>query len=134
MAHTQRQQRMLGFALVLILPLLVQSDYGFPARQMCANRSPRVLSHNLGLLAGVVLTGSHHIVGGLETLYELRQLAIGASQTEGSSGRVSENSSSTSSAEETVCFYRATPGPSGTAYRCLAPGRSGNTVAPIHHC
>jgi hypothetical protein len=110
-------RRILGLAAALLLLLLVQSAFGLPSRPTRANLSPRMLYHNLGSLVGVVLTGSRHIVGGLETLYELHQLAMGASQTERSSGPVSLNSSAASSAQEAVCDYRAMPAPSGTAYR-----------------
>jgi hypothetical protein len=98
MSCWQRQPRRIrGLAPALLLLLLMQSAFGFPSRQTRANLSPRLLYHNLGSLVGVALTGSRHIVGGLETLYELRQLAMGASQTDRSSGPVSQNSSSSSS-------------------------------------
>lgn len=135
MSYRQRQPRgKLGLAAALLLLLLVQSAFGFPSRQTRANLSPRMLYHNLGSLAGVVLTGSRHIVGDLETLYELHQLAMGASQTERSSGPISLNSSSSSSAQAAVCDYRVMPAPSGTAFRCLRSGRGGTRFSSIHPC
>jgi hypothetical protein len=135
MSYRQRQpRRVLGLAAALLLLLLVQSAFGFPSRQTRANMSPRMLYHNLGSLVGVVLTGSRHIVGDLEALYELHQLAMGASQTEGSPGPVSLNSSAPSSAQEAVCDYRAMPAASGTAYRCLRSGRGGTRFSAIHRC
>jgi hypothetical protein len=129
MSYRQRQPRRIpGLAAALLLLLLVQSTFGFPSRQTRANLSPRMLYHNLGSLVGVVLTGSRHIVGGLETLYELHQLAMGTSQTE------TLNSSSPSSAQEAVCDYPAMPAPSGTAYRCLPSGRGGTRFSSVHRC
>jgi hypothetical protein len=125
MSYRQQPQRILGLAAALLLLLLVQSAFGFPSRETRANLSPRMLYHNLGSLVGVVLTGSRHVVGGLETLYELGQLTMGASQTE------TLNSSSPSSAQEAVCDYRAMPAPSGTAHRCL---RGGTRFSSIHCC
>jgi hypothetical protein len=134
MAYRQLQPRHTGVAVALLLLLLVQSAFGFPFRQTRANLSPRMFYHNFGSLVGVVLTGSHHIVGSLETLYELRQLAMATSQTEGSSGSISLNSQSRSSAQVVVCDYRPMPAQSGTAYRCPASGRGGNRFSSIPHC
>ena len=135
MSYWQRQPgRIRGLAGALLLLLLVQSAFGFPSRQTRADLSPRMLYHNLGSLVGAALTGSRHIVGGLETLYELHQLAMGASQTERSSGPVFLNSSSPSSAQEAVCDYRAMPAPNGTPYRCLPSGRGGTHFSSIHRC
>jgi hypothetical protein len=114
MEHWQRQPRgILGLAAGLLSLLLVQSAFGFPFRER-ANLSPRMLYHNLGLLAGVALTGSRHIVGDLETLYELRQLATGASQPERSSVPVPP-SSPPPPAQKAVCAYR---GRFSSVHRC----------------
>jgi hypothetical protein len=134
MALRQRQPRLLGLASVLLLSLLVQSDFGFPARQTRANPGPGVFSCNVGSLVSVVLAGSNRVVGGLETLYELHELADRVPQPARSSGVVCLNSGSKSSPQETLCEYRAMPAPSGTAYRCPTPGRSGKPSLPIHHC
>jgi hypothetical protein len=134
-AKTHRQlqpQRALGLALVLLLFLLVQSAFALPFLPTRANLSPRMFYRNFGSLIGVVVTGSHHIVGSLETLYELRQLAVATSQTEGSSGSISLNSRS--SAQVVVCDYRAIPVQNGTAYRCPASGRGGNRTSSIPRC
>lgn len=131
MSYRQQPRRILGLAAAVLLLLLVQSAFGFPSRATRANLSPRMLYHNLGSLGGVVLTGSRHIVGGLETLYELGQLTMAASQTESSSGPVSLNSSCPSSAQEAVCHNRSMPPRSGTAYRCL---RGGARFSSIHRC
>lgn len=118
--HWRRQPgRMLGLTAALFSILLVQNASGFPFRPTSANLSPRMLYHNLDSLVGVVLTGSGHIVKGLETLYELRQLALGALPSERSSVPVSLNSAPLSSAHEAVCSYRQTPRPSGTEHRCI---------------
>ncbi len=120
MAHWRRQPvRMLDLAAGLFSLLLVQNASGFPFHTTSANLSPRMVYHNLGSLVGVVLTESRHIVKDLETLYELRQLALGTSPAEGSSVPISLSSSSPSSVQEAVCNYRAIPGPSGAKYRCL---------------
>jgi hypothetical protein len=133
MTHRQLQtRRILGLAVVLLLFLLVQSAFALPLLQIRANLSPRMFYRNFGSLVGVVVTGSHHIVGSLETLYQLRQLAVATSQTEGSSGSISLNSRS--SAQVVVCDYRAMPAQSGTAYRCPASGRGGNRYWSIPRC
>jgi len=133
MTHRRLQpRRILGLAVVLLLFLLVQSAFALPFLQTRANLSPRMFYRNFGSLVGVVITGSRQIVGSLETLYELRQLAVASSQTEGSSGSISLNSRS--SAQVVVCEYRAMPAQSGTAYRCPAPGRGGNRYSSIPRC
>jgi len=115
MAHWQRQpQRILRLAATLLSLLLVQSAFGFPFRQARADLSPRMLYHNLGSLVGVVVTGTRHIADDLETLYELRQLAIGASQAERSSVPISF-SSPRRSAQKAVCAYR---GRFSSVHRC----------------
>jgi hypothetical protein len=93
MAHWQPQPRhILGLAAASLSLLLVQNAFGFPFRQTSANLRPRMLYHHLDSLVGVVLTGSSHLVDDLETLHELRQLALGASQAERSSVPVSLSS------------------------------------------
>lgn len=105
MAHRRRQPRgTVGLAAGLLSLLLVQSAFGFPFRPR-VNLSPSMLYHNVGLLGGVVLTGSRHILDDFETLYELRQLATEASRPERSSVPVSLGSPSRS-AQKTVCAYR----------------------------
>jgi hypothetical protein len=118
--HWRRQPgRMLGLTAALFSLLLVQNASGFPFRSTSANLSPRTLYHNVDSLVGVVLTGSRHIVNGLETLYELRQLALGTLPSERSSVPVSLNSPPRLSADEAVCNYRPTPRPNGTEHRCI---------------
>jgi hypothetical protein len=135
MAHRQLQpRRILGLAVVLLIFLLVQTAFGRPFLPTRANLSPRMFYSNFGSLLGMVVTGSRHIVGSLETLNELHQLAIATSQTEGSSASISLNSQSRSSAPVVICDYRPTPGQSGTAYRCPASGRGGNRSSSIPHC
>ena len=105
MAHCQRQPLgVLGLAAGLLSFLLVQSAFGFP---LCkhANLSPRMLDHNLGSLVVVALSGTRHFVDNFETLYELHQLAMGASQPEKPSVPVSL-SSPPPSAQKAVCAYR----------------------------
>jgi hypothetical protein len=104
MKHWQRQPRSTLCLAALLSLLLVQSAFGFPFRQH-ANLSPRMLYHNLGSFVSVVLTGSRHIADDLELLYQLRQLAMGASQPEKPSVPVSL-SSPPPSAQKTVCAYR----------------------------
>jgi hypothetical protein len=136
-AMTRRQlqpRRILGLAVVLLLFLLVQSAFALPFLQTRANLSPRMFYRNFGSLVGAVVTGSHHLVGSLETLYELRELAVATSQAEGSSGSISLNSRSRSSAQSVVCDYRPMPAQSGTAYRCPASGRDGNRYWSIPRC
>jgi hypothetical protein len=135
MTHRQLQPRcILGLAVVLLIFLLVQSAFALPFLQTRANLSPRMFYRNFGSLVGLVVTGSHHIVGSLETLYELRQLAVATSRTEGSSGSISLNSQSRSSAQVVVCDYRPRPAQSGTAYRCPGSSRGGNRYSSIPHC
>jgi len=115
MAHWQRQpRRILGLTAASLSLLLVQSALGFPSRQTRANLSPRVLYHNLAPLVGMIMTGSRHIVDDLELLYELRQLAMGASQPERSSVPVSP-SAPPPSAQKAVCAYR---GRYSSIHRC----------------
>jgi hypothetical protein len=110
MAHWQRRSRsILGLAALLSL-LLVQTAFSLPFRQTRINLSPRVLYHNLGSIFGAVLTGSRHIAGNLELLYELRQLATVPPQPE-RSAPVSRNSTPSSSTQETLCEHRAIPAP-----------------------
>jgi hypothetical protein len=135
MTHRQLQPRcILGLAVVLLIFLLVQSAFALPFLQTRANLSPRMFYRNFGSLVGLVVTGSHYIVGSLETLYELRQLAVATSPTEGSSGSISLNSQSRSSAQVVVCDYWPRPAQSGTAYRCPGSGRGGNRYSSIPHC
>jgi hypothetical protein len=118
--HWRRQPgRMLGLTAALFSILLVQNASGFPFRSTSANLSARTLYHNLDSLVGVVLTGSRHMVKGLETLYQLRQLALGALPSDRSSVPVSLNSPPFSSAHEAVCSYRPTPRASGIEHRCI---------------
>ena len=133
MAHWQRQpRRILGVAAALLSLLLVQSAFGFPFGQTRANLSPRMLYDNLRSLVGVVLTGSRSIVDDLELLYELRQLATGASQAERPSVPVSLSSPPPSSAQEAVCDHRAIPAPSGAEHRRLPSGRGGSRFSSVH--
>jgi hypothetical protein len=121
MAQWRRQPgRMLGLAAALFSLLLVQKTSASPFHASSADLNPRMLYHNAGSLFAAVLAGSSHIVKNLETLYELRQLALEASPAETSSVSVSLNSSSPSSAHEALCSYHAAPRLSGTARRCSA--------------
>jgi hypothetical protein len=134
MAHPQLQPpRILRLAVVLLLFLLVQSAFALPFLQTRANANPRMFYRSVSSLVGVVVSGSRHIVGSFETLYEIRQMAIATSQTAGSLGAVSVNCPSGSSTPVVLCDYRGTPAQSGTAYRCRASGRSANRSSP-HHC
>jgi len=103
MAHSRRKPRFIGLAAPLLALLLVQSAFGFPFRQR-VNMSPRVFYHYVGSFVGVVLTGSRHILDDLVLLYEIRQLAMGASQPEKPSVRVSPSSPPPS--QKGVCAYR----------------------------
>jgi hypothetical protein len=104
MAHWQRQSRsILGLAALLSL-LLVQIAFGLPFRQT------RSLYNNFGSTVGAVLTGSRHIAGDLELLYDLHQLATGPPQSE-KSVLVSRRSAPPSSTQETLCEHRAIPAP-----------------------
>ena len=119
MAHWPQQlRRTLGFSAALLSLLLVQNAFGVPFRQASANLSPRALYHNLDSLAGMVLTGSSHIVGNLQTLYELQQLALESSQPERSSTAVSQRSLSSSVVQSVLCSFPTAPAPRRTDYRC----------------
>jgi len=116
MAHWQRHpRRILGLAAALLSVLLVQTAFGVPFHQTRANLTPRMLYHNLGSLVGVVLTGSRHLVDDLELLYQLHQLAMGASQAETSSAPISVSSPPPTSKQAVVCDYR---GRSSSVHRC----------------
>jgi hypothetical protein len=104
MKHWQRQPRSTLCLAALLSLLLVQSAFGFPFLQH-ANLSPRMLSHNLGSFVSAVLTGSRHVADDLELLYQLRQMAVGASQPEKPSVPASLGSP-LPSAQKTVCAYR----------------------------
>jgi hypothetical protein len=135
MANWRRQpRRILGLAAASLSLLLVQNAFSFPVRQTSANLRPGMLYHHLDSLVGVVLTASSHIVDDLETLYELRQLALGASQAEKSSVPVSLNSPPASSAQSVVCNYRAVTVPGGTEHRCLLSGRGSTHVSSVRRC
>lgn len=135
MANWRRQpRRILGLAAASLSLLLVQNAFSFPVRQTSANLRPGMLYHHLDSLVGVVLTASSHIVDDLETLYELRQLALGASQAEKSSVPVSLNSPPASSAQSVVCSYRAVTVPGGTEHRCLLSGRGSTQVSSVRRC
>jgi hypothetical protein len=110
MADWQRQSRpILGLAALLSL-LLVQTAFSLPFRQTRTNLNPRMLYHNLGSIVRAVLTGSRHIAGDLELLYELRQLATGPPQSE-RSVTVSRSSTPSSPTQKTLCEHRVTPAP-----------------------
>ena len=126
--------RRLGLTAALFSLLLVQNASGFPFRSTSANLSPRVLYHNLDSLVGVVLTGSRHMVKGLETLYQLRQLALGTLPSERSSVPLSLDSPPLSSAHEAVCSYRPTPRPSGTEHRCILFRLDNTRFSSVPHC
>ena len=135
MAHRQLQPpRILRLAVVLLLFLLVQSAFALPFLQTRANLNPRMFYRSVGSLAGVVVTGSRHIVGSFETLYKLHELAIATSQTQGSSGTASVNSPSSPSGQVMICEYRATPSQSGTADGCPTSSRSGSRSSSNHRC
>lgn len=135
MANWRRHpRRILGLAAASLSLLLVQNAFSFPVRQTSANLRPGVLYHHLDSLVGVVLTASSHIVDDLETLYELRQLALGASQAEKSSVPVSLNSPPASSAQSMVCNHRAVTVPSGTEHRCLLSGRGSTRFSSVRRC
>jgi len=120
MPNWRRQPgRTLGLAAALFSLLLVQKTSASPSHASSADLNPRMLYHNAGSLFAAVVTGSSHIVKDLETLYELRQLALEGSPAATASAHVSLNSSSSSSGQETLCrFYRSTPKLSGTERRC----------------
>lgn len=110
MAHWQRRSRsILGLATLLSL-LLVQTAFSLPFRQTHINLSPRGLYHNLGSIVGAVMTGSRHIAGDLELLYELRQLATRPPQS-ARSVPISRSSAPSPSTQETLCEHRAIPAP-----------------------
>src|ERR1700721_781711 len=80
MANSQLQSRsILGLAASLSL-LLVQTAFNLP--QTPTNLSPRMLFPPLGSIVGAVLSGSRHMAGDFELLYELHQLASGPPQSE----------------------------------------------------
>jgi len=135
MANWRRQPRwILGLAAASLSLLLVQNTFSFPARQTSANLRPGMLYHHLDSLVGVVLTRSSHIVDDLETLYELRKLALGASQAEKSSVAISLDSPPASSAQSVVCNYRAVTVPSGTEHRWRLSGRGSTHVSSVRRC
>ena len=105
MKHWQRQPRSTLCLAALLSLLLVQSAFGFPYNQTRINLSPRVLYNSLGSFAGMVLTGGRHIVNDLELLYQLHQLAMGASQPEKPPVPASL-SSPLPPAQKTLCAYR----------------------------
>jgi hypothetical protein len=110
MADWQRQSRpVLGLAALLSL-LLAQTAFSLPFRQTRINLSPRMLYHNLSSIVGAVLTGTRHIAGDLELLYELRQLATGPPQSE-KSVPVSRSSAPSSPEQKTLCEHRVIPAP-----------------------
>jgi hypothetical protein len=135
MVQWRRQPgRMLGLAAALFSLLLVQKTSASPNNASSADLNPGILYHNAGSLFAAVVTGSSHIVKNLETLYELRQLALEASPAETSSVSVSLSSSSRSSAHETVCNYRAASKPSGTEHRCPVYGPASARFSPAPRC
>ena len=133
MAHRQLQPpRLLRLAVVLLLFLLVQSAFAITFLQARANLNPRTFYRSVGSLVGVVASGTRHIVGSFQTLYEIRQLAIATSQTAASSSAASANSASGSSTPAVLCNYQPTPARSATPYRCPTSGRSSNRFTPAH--
>jgi hypothetical protein len=130
MSHRPRLFRgALGFTAALLSLLLVQNAFGIPFRQANSNLSPRTLYHNLDSLAGAVFTGTSHIVGNLQTLYELRQLALTNSQPQRSGAVFSVSPSSS-----VVCLFRAVPAPSGTNYRCPLSRRTSTSPSSVGRC
>ena len=110
MADWQRQSRpVLGLAALLSL-LLAQTAFSLPFRQTRINLSPRMLYRNLSSIVGAVLTGTRHIAGDLELLYELRQLATEPPQSE-KSVPVSPSSAPSSPTQKILCEHRVTPAP-----------------------
>jgi hypothetical protein len=135
MAQWRRQPgRMLGLAAVVCSLLLVQKTSASPNNASSADLNPRVLYHNAGSLFAAVVTGSSHIVKNLETLYELRQLALEGSPAATASGHAARNSPSSASAQETFCNYHATPSPSGTVHHFPAYGPASARFSPAPHC
>jgi hypothetical protein len=135
MAQWRRQPgRMLGLAAVACSLLLVQKTSASPPDASSADLNPRMLYHNAGSLFAAVVTGSSHIVKDLETLYELRQLALEGSPAATSSVHAARNSPSSASAQETFCNYHGTPSPSGTAHRCPVYGPASARFSPAPHC
>ena len=135
MAHWRQQPgRMLGLAAAVFSLLLVQKTSASPFHASSADLNPRILYHNAGSLFAAALTGSSHIVKNFETLYELRELALGASPAGTPPGHISVNSSLRSSAQGTFCNYHATPSPSGTAHRCPVYGPASPRFSPAPHC
>jgi hypothetical protein len=134
LAHRQLQPpRILRLAVVLLLFLVVQSAFALPFLQTRANLNPRIFYRSVGSLAGVVISGSRHIVGSFETLYQLHQLAIATPQTEGSFGAAA-NSASGSSRQVMICEYHAMPSQGGTAYGCPTSSRSAGRSSSNHRC
>jgi hypothetical protein len=132
-AHRQLQPpRILRLAAVLLLFLLVQSAFALPFLQTSANPTARTFYRSVGSLVGVVASGTRHVVGSFQTLYEIRQLAIATSQTAASSSAASANSASGSSTPAVLCNYQPTPARSATPYRCPTSGRSSNRFTPAH--
>jgi hypothetical protein len=119
MAHWPRQlRRTLGFTAALFSLLLVQNAFGIPFRQANANLSPRTLYRRLDSLAGAVFTESTHIVGNLQTLYKLHQLALESSQPETPSVTIFTGSRSRFASRSLVCLFPVVPAPRRTEYRC----------------
>jgi len=113
----QKLRRVLGLSAVLFSLLVVQNAFGVPFRGASDNLSPRALYHNIDSLAGVVLTESSHIVGSLQTLYELRKLALQSSEPEQSSAAVFPRSPFPV-VQSVLCSFSITPAPKRTEYRC----------------
>jgi hypothetical protein len=124
MAHWPRQlRRTLGFTAALFSLLLVQNAFGIPFRQANANLSPRTLYHRLDSLAGAVFTESTHIVGNLQTLYKLHQLALESSQPETLSVTIFPAARSSFGSQTILCSFPIVPAPKRTDYRCPLSGR-----------
>src|SRR6202035_4424388 len=110
MSHWPRQlRRALVFSAALFFLLLVQNAFGVPFRQANANLSPRTLYHNLDSLASALFTRSSHIVGSLQTLYELRQLALRNSQPERPSVTIFPAAPSSLVSRSVVCLFPVVP-------------------------
>lgn len=105
MKHWQRQPKSTLSLAALLSLLLVQSAFGFPYSQTRINLTPRVLYNSLGSFASTVLTQGRHVVNDLELLYQLHQLAMGASQPEKPPAPASL-SSPLPPAQKTLCAYR----------------------------
>jgi|ERR1700722_4816378 len=119
MSHWPRQlRRALALSAALFSLFLVQNAFGIPFRHASANLNPRTLYHNLDSLAGVVLAGSNHVVSSLQTLYELRQLALEPSQPETSSVTFFPETPSSPIVRSVLCRLPIVPAPRRTDYRC----------------